>query len=49
MISLSIGCVSVIAKQGDTQERLINLADEALYQAKVKGRDQYHLYDEKEK
>lgn len=49
IISLSIGCVSVTAKKGDIQESLINMADEALYRAKAKGRDQYHLYDEKEK
>lgn len=45
-ITLSIGCLSVVAKKGDTQEYLINMADEALYRAKENGRDQCQMYEE---
>jgi len=40
-LSVSIGSVSLVAKQGDTQEFIINMADEALYMAKRNGRDGY--------
>lgn len=44
IISVSIGCVSLIAKKEDTHEFLINKADEALYMAKKSGRDRYYIY-----
>lgn len=46
IISVSIGCLSLRVKKGDTQESLINMADEALYRAKQKGRDGYCIYQE---
>ncbi|MFC2074143.1 diguanylate cyclase [Campylobacterota bacterium] len=45
IITISIGCLSVVAQKDDTQEYLINMADEALYRAKEKGRDQYYVYE----
>jgi len=33
-----------VAHVGETQEFIINLADEALYTAKENGRNQFHLY-----
>jgi len=45
IISVSIGCVSTIARKEDTQEYLINMADEALYTAKERGRDGYYIYN----
>lgn len=46
IISVSIGCLSIRAKKGDTQEFLINMADEALYKAKQMGRDRYCIYQD---
>lgn len=49
IISTSIGCLSTVAKKGDTKEYFINMADEALYRAKANGRAQYYVYDKKYK
>jgi diguanylate cyclase (GGDEF)-like protein len=45
ILSVSIGCLSVVAKNEDTQEYLINMADEALYKAKQNGRNRYYVYN----
>ncbi len=45
VISVSIGCFSFVAHKGQTQEQLISMADEALYTAKEKGRNQYCVYE----
>lgn len=45
-VSVSVGCATHIPQQGetsDTPERLIALADEALYAAKGLGRDRVHV------
>lgn len=44
VLSVSVGCFSFIARRGESQEMLIGMADEALYTAKEKGRNQYSVY-----
>ncbi len=43
-ISVRIGCLTLVAKKEQTQEFIINMADEALYLAKKRGRDGYAVY-----
>ena len=40
IVTVSIGCATLIAKPGEQSESLIQIADEALYEAKRNGRDQ---------
>lgn len=44
-VTASVGVV--IAKQGDDAESLLGAADATMYHAKISGRDQYALYDER--
>ncbi len=44
-VTISIGVASLIACEGSSPTDLIQLADEALYQAKESGRDQYIVSD----
>ena len=43
-LTLSMGIASLHQLSAPDQETLIRAADQALYQAKAKGRDRYHLY-----
>lgn len=45
VITLSLGVVAGIPHENITLEQALNLADEALYEAKSKGRNQYVLWD----
>jgi diguanylate cyclase (GGDEF)-like protein/PAS domain S-box-containing protein len=40
LVTVSIGCATLVPKQGEEPEALIQIADEALYEAKRNGRDQ---------
>jgi len=44
IVSVSIGCLTLIPSKSESQEFIINLADEALYTAKEQGRDRYFVY-----
>ena len=39
LVTISIGCGTVVPNPGDDAEVLIQMADEALYEAKRNGRD----------
>ncbi len=45
LISVSIGCLTIIAHKDQDQDSIINMADEALYTAKNRGRDRYFVYN----
>ena len=44
VISVSVGCLTLVPHKSESQDFIINLADEALYTAKEQGRDRYHVY-----
>ena len=44
IVTVSIGCTTLVAQKDESQEFIINLADEALYTAKENGRNQFFVY-----
>ena len=44
LVSVSIGCLTLVPHKNESADFIINLADEALYTAKEQGRDRYHVY-----
>lgn len=42
-VTLSAGCITLVPEEEDTVDSLFQWADEALYKAKSKGRDIFHL------
>ncbi len=43
-VTLSLGIATAVSTSNDGMESLLSFADEALYQAKARGRNRYHLY-----
>ncbi len=43
-VTLSLGIATAVSTNNDGMESLLSSADEALYQAKANGRNQYHLH-----
>ena len=44
IVSVSIGCLTLVVEKEDSQDSIISLVDEALYTAKEQGRDRYFVY-----
>ena len=44
VVTMSIGCATVIPSEHDSPSAFLHRADQALYEAKAKGRDQLNLF-----